>query len=345
MEKLAEKSQRFTPADIANIAQIVRRKGKREKRTPTEEDYVKAVESFKPSVSFSSLARYEELAKKYSREKMQTKSMYIPDVKWNDVIGLEAVKQDMKEAIETPIKHRDIAEKLGIKPAKGILLYGPPGTGKTMLAKAVANELKTSFILVTGDELSRAGPYNVANEIKEKFNLARDNSPAIVFIDEIDMVARSRASSEWRNALTQMLTEMDGITSQSDIVVIGATNTPWDIDNALTRGGRLEKIIYVPLPGESDRIAIINTYLTGLKADPNDIEELARKTEGYSPADLKLIAEEIKRSLFREAVDTKVPRTEVLQADIMSALGKVSRSTSEDQARMYDDFASRRGNP
>ncbi|MDS0256901.1 AAA family ATPase [Thermoplasmatales archaeon AK] len=337
--KLADKSQRFTPADIANIIQVVRRDAKRSKRSPTEADFIEALDNFKPSVSYSSLSRYEEISKKYSRQKMQSKDMYIPDVRWADVIGLDEVKKQIKEAIETPLKHKDLAEKLGIKPAKGILLYGPPGTGKTMLAKAVANELKTSFILVTGDELSKSGPYNVAGMIREKFNLARDNAPSVVFIDEIDMVARNRASSEWRNALTQMLTEMDGITSQSDVVVIGATNAPWDLDPAITRGGRLEKMLYVPLPDASERKLMFMRFLQGLAVPDEDLDWAVNSTDGYSPADIKLLSDEIRRSLFNEAVTTKQPRTKIGREDLAAALSKVGKTPNQDYINMYDQFS------
>ncbi|MEM0158351.1 MAG: ATP-binding protein, partial [Thermoplasmataceae archaeon] len=192
------------------------------------------------------------------------------------------------------------------------------------------------------DELSKSGPYNVASMIREKFNIARDNSPSVVFIDEIDMVARNRASSEWRNALTQMLTEMDGITAQSDVVVIGATNVPWDLDPAIMRGGRLEKTLYVPLPDLETRKLMLKNFLNGIEVLDPDLSEIAARTEYFSPADLKLLSEEVRRSLFNEAIKTKSPRTKIGKDDLESAFAKIKKTTDLEYLKLYDEFSSGR---
>jgi ATPases of the AAA+ class len=333
---LAKRSERFSPADIKLIVDEVKSKI----QNPTTEDYLKFIENFKPSVKISTLIKFENLAKKYSREKMIDKPFGVPDITWDDLGDLEKVKEIIRESVELPIKNREFAEKLGIKPVKGILLYGPPGTGKTSIAKAMANELKASFIILSGEEIASA-QIRAPEVIAEKFNIARDNSPAVIFIDEIDMIAKNRMFNEWRNALTELLTQIDGIRETDDIILVGATNRPWDLDPAILRPGRIDKLVYVPPPDYEGRIKVLKVLTKGLEVDEKTIEEVAKITENYTPADLKLVVDEIRRNLLKEASITNVLRIKVNIDDFKKVLDKVKPSVTKEEIKMYKIFKAR----
>lgn len=334
---LAKKSQRFSPADIKLLVDEVKTSAEREGRRPTTEDYLKAIESFKPSVQISTLIKFENIAKKYSRRKLIGTPYGVPEITWNDLGDLENVKQIIRDSIELPLKNKEFAEKLGIKPVKGVLLYGPPGTGKTSIAKALANELKAAFIILSGEEIASAG-IKAPEVIAEKFNIARDNAPAVIFIDEIDAIAKNRMLNEWRTALTELLSQMDGIRENEDIIVIGATNQPWDLDPAILRPGRFDKIIYVPPPDLTGRISILKVLTRGLEIEDSVISEIAKQTNNFTPADLKLLVEEVKRNLLKEASNTKILRTKVTYADFYYVLKNMKPSVDESTLRMYENF-------
>lgn len=336
-ELLAKKSQRFSPADIKLIVDEVKSQVEREGRKATTEDYLKAIESFKPSVQISTLIKFENIAKKYSRRKLIGTPYGVPEITWDDLGDLEKVKQIIRDSIELPLKNKEFAEKLGIKPVKGVLLYGPPGTGKTSIAKALANELKAAFIILSGEEIASAG-IRAPEVIAEKFNIARDNAPAVIFIDEIDAIAKNRMVNEWRTALTELLSQMDGIRESEDIIVIGATNEPWDLDPAILRPGRFDKIIYVPPPDLNGRISVLKVLTRGLDIDEHTIKEIARNTENFTPADLKLLVEEVKRNLLKEASQTKVLRTKVTYQDFYVVLKNMKPSVNEQTLKMYENF-------
>ncbi|AWR93588.1 AAA family ATPase [Acidianus brierleyi] len=338
---LAKKSNRFSPADIKLLSEKVISECNEKGKYPSTEDFLKYIENYKPSVSISTIIKFENIAKKYSRTKVEIENYGIPDVTWNDLGDLENVKSIIRDSIELPLKNKDFAEKLGIKPVKGILLYGPPGTGKTSIAKALSNEINASFIILSGDEIASAGPLKAPELISEKFAVAKDNSPSIIFIDEVDMLARARAFNEWRNALTQLLAEMDGIRDIGDVIVIGATNRPWDIDPALLRPGRFDKIIFVPPPDYVGRIKVLKVITRGLEIDDFTIQEVAKLTENFTPADLKLVIEEIKRNLLKEATQTKILRTKININDFKKVLQIVKPSVTQDQIKLYEDFMKR----
>ena len=338
VELLAKKSNRLSPADIKEIVEEVKIKCEKEGRTPTTQDFIQALENYKPSVPLSTLIKFETLSKKYSRHKLGEKPYGVPDVKWDDLGDLEEVKAIIRESVELPIKNKEIAEKLNIKPVKGLLLYGPPGTGKTSIAKALANELNLAFIVLSGEEISALGPFQAGELIAEKFHIARDNAPAVIFIDEIDMIARARGSNEWRTALTELLNQMDGIRENEEVIVVGATNRPWDLDPAILRPGRFDKIIYVPPPNFEGRIKVLRVLCKGLTVDDKTLENVARITEGYTPADLKLVVEEVKRNLLKEASQTGVVRTQVTFNDFVKVLANIKPSVTPELLKMYEEF-------
>ncbi|MBR9682030.1 MAG: CDC48 family AAA ATPase [Candidatus Altiarchaeota archaeon] len=231
----------------------------------------------------------------------------IPRVKWDDVGGLVEVKEELKESIEWPLNYPESYSQMGIEPPKGVLLYGPPGTGKTMLAKAVANEANANFIAVKGPEIFSKWVGESEKAIRKIFRKARQVTPAIIFFDEIDSLASKRGSDASSGAadkvMNQILTELDGIENLRGVVVLAATNRIDLIDSALTRPGRLDKSIVVPMPNKEARLAIFKVHTSKVPLLKGvDFNELARKTEGYSGADIAAISREAVMDVMRDSM-------------------------------------------
>ena len=187
-----------------------------------------------------------------------------PTTTWDDVGGVEAVKQDLQEAVEWPLKHPGIFKKMGVRAPRGILLYGPPGTGKTLLAKAVANQSEANFILVNGPELLNKFVGESERGVRKIFEKARQAAPTIIFFDEIDSIAprrgRGNDTSVTERMVNQLLTEIDGLQELNDVVVIAATNRPDILDPALLRPGRFDRVILTPVPDEKSRYNIFQIH-------------------------------------------------------------------------------------
>ncbi len=228
----------------------------------------------------------------------------IPNVKWNQIGGLEEAKKELKEAVELPLKKPELFEKMGIRSVKGILLYGPPGTGKTLLAKAVANESEANFIAIRGPELISKWVGESERGIREVFRKARSASPCIIFFDEIDALVPPRGSSETltlERTVNQMLSEMDGVQNLKDVVIIGATNRADMIDPALLRPGRFDKLILIPLPDLETRESILNVHSKKMPLNKNiNLKEIAKQTEGFSGADLEDLCREAGMEAMRD---------------------------------------------
>ena len=240
----------------------------------------------------------------------------IPDIKWDDVGGLEDVKQELKEAVEWPLKHPETFQRLGIRPPKGTLLYGIPGTGKTLLAKAVASESEANFISVKGPELLSKWVGESEKGVREVFRKAKQASPTVIFFDEIDAIASTRSGNDTDSGVTkrvvnQLLTEMDGLEELEDVAIIAATNRPDILDAGLMRPGRFDRHIQVKEPDEEARISIFKVHTKGMPlADDVDIKKLAKNTDGYVGADIEaddLEASEITYKYFKDAIDKVKP--------------------------------------
>ncbi len=230
-----------------------------------------------------------------------------PNVKWEDIGALETAKQELKEAVEWPLKYGKVFEHMNAKPPKGILLYGPPGTGKTLLAKAVATESEANFISVKGPEFLNKWVGESEKAVRETFRKARQASPCVIFMDEIDSIAPERGtggdSNVTERVISQMLTEMDGLEGLSDVVVIAATNRPDIMDPALLRPGRFDKSIFIAPPDEESRKSIFGIHTRGRPlADDVDIGVLAQKTEGCTGADISAICNEAVMNAVRKLV-------------------------------------------
>ncbi len=310
-----------------------------EKLVVTEEDLMEALKVVPPSA-------------------MREVLVEVPKVHWNDIGGLDEVKQELRESVEWPIKYKTLFKKIGIQPPKGILLYGPPGTGKTLLAKAVATESGANFIAVKGPEVLSKWVGESEKIIREIFRKARQVSPTVIFFDEIDSIAPRRGhhldSGVLDRLVNQLLTELDGITSRGDVVVIAATNRPDILDPALLRPGRFDRIIYVPPPDEKARLEILKIHTKNVPLDEDvDLEEIAKKTEGYSGADLEALVKEAAmialREAYQKAKESGDSESEVMktleQMDVKvrrdhfeKAMEKVRPSVTDEMIEFYKQF-------
>ena len=256
----------------------------------------------------------------------------IPNVTWDDVGGLESLKEELQEAVEWPLKHKDAFEHADVSPPKGILLYGPPGTGKTLIAKAVANTTESNFISIKGPELLSKWVGESEKGVREIFRKARQASPCIIFLDEIDAIAPSRSSGTSDSHVTErvvskILTEIDGLEELQNVVVIGATNRIDIVDSALLRPGRFDRIIEVPLPDAKARENIFKIH-TKKKPLTKDIDfaQLVEKTQGFSGAEIEGVCSRAAITAIKRFVNTKeksVKSIKITQEDLLNAISKV----------------------
>jgi transitional endoplasmic reticulum ATPase len=263
-----------------------------------------------------------------------------PNVKWEDIGGLGDVKQELKEAVEWPIKFPDSFRKVGISPPKGILIYGPPGTGKTLLAKAVATESEANFIQIKGPSLLSMWVGKSEEGVRKIFERARQVAPCIIFFDEIDSLAGRRgrdlgSSGVTERVLNQLLAEMDGIESLNEIVVIGATNRPDMLDSAILRPGRFDRLVKVMPPNQDARLAIFKVHTKKMPLSKDvSLSNLSEKTDGYTGADIEAVCREAGMLALRESMDAK----DVKKKHFDSAMKKFGPSVTQDDVRRYNEI-------
>jgi len=299
------------------------------------------------------MSDFQEALKEVEPSAMREVLVEVPDIKWEDIGGLESVKEELREAIEWPLKYPELFAQMNAIPPKGLLLYGPPGTGKTLLAKAAANESEANFISVKGPELLNKFVGESEKAIREIFRKARQASPCIIFFDEIDSVAPVRGSGSGDSNVTervisQFLTEMDGLEELRNVVIIAATNRPDIVDPALLRPGRFDRMLLVPPPDLEARKQIfwIHTKKTPLAEDVKT-DELARKTEGYTGADIASICntavmlsikEHIGKAKDPEDAKKRAKGLKVARRHFDEAMQKV-KPISGQELRMYERFS------
>ncbi len=251
----------------------------------------------------------------------------VPDVNFDQIGGLDYQISEIREVVELPLKRPELFKRVGIDPPKGVLLYGSPGTGKTLLAKAVAQSTKASFIRVVGSELVQKYIGEGARLVRELFEMAQNKSPAIIFIDELDAIGSRRIDGatsgdrEVQRTLMQLLAEMDGFDPRGEVKLVAATNRPDMLDPALLRPGRFDRLIYVPMPDREARLSIlkIHTRNMNLHHDVN-LKQIADIADGASGAELKALATEA--GMF--AIQNE--REMIYQSDFQSAWNKIVRA-------------------
>ncbi|MCK4380649.1 MAG: AAA family ATPase, partial [Candidatus Lokiarchaeota archaeon] len=251
---------------------------------------------------------FEEALKEVLPSGIREVFVEVPNVPWEQVGGLDDLKQKLVEAVDWPLSHPTIFTRMGINPPKGILLYGPPGCGKTLLARAVATESKANFISIKGPELLSKWVGESEKAIREVFRIAKQASPCIIFFDEFDSIAPSRGrhtsdSGVTEKVLSQFLTELDGLEVMKDILVIAATNRPDILDPALIRPGRIDRILLVPLPDEKGRLEILKIFTKEMPLASNiKLEDLNDTINGFSGADIETWCREAAMIALRENI-------------------------------------------
>jgi transitional endoplasmic reticulum ATPase len=299
----------------------------------------------------------------------------VPTVTWDDIGGLEDVKRELKETVQYPVEHPEMYQKFGMSPSKGVLFYGPPGCGKTLLAKAIANECQANFISIKGPELLTMWFGESEANVRDIFDKARSAAPCVLFFDELDAIAKARGSSlgdaggAADRVINQILTEMDGMGAKKNVFIIGATNRPDIIDPAILRPGRLDQLIYIPLPDLPSRVAVLRAALRNSPvAKDVDLEFLGKKTPGFSGADLTEICQRACKLAIRESIEKNIelinakkqqqqsmetgeggkaeepevdedPVPEITRAHFEEAMRFARRSVTDNDIRKYEMFS------
>ncbi|MEK6948608.1 MAG: AAA family ATPase [Nanoarchaeota archaeon] len=254
-----------------------------------------------------------------------------PKVSWDNIGGLSAQANEIREVVELPLKKPELFKKVGITPPKGILLYGAPGTGKTLLAKAVASSTDSTFIQIVASELVQKFIGEGAKMVKEIFELARKRAPSIVFIDELDALAAKRiemgtsGEREVNRTFMQLLAEIDGFHPLDNVKIVGATNRRDILDPAITRPGRLDRLIHVPLPKKEGRLEILKIHSQNMSLEPDvDLINLSLSMEDMSGAEIKAVCTEAGYFAIRSN------RTKITRDDMLKAVDKVKHEELEE---------------
>ena len=293
----------------------------------------------------------------------------VPDVKWEDIGGLEETKRELQEMVRYPIEHRHLFERFGMQASRGVLFYGPPGCGKTLMAKAIANECGANFISVKGPELLNMWFGGSEANVRNLFDKARAASPCILFFDEMDSIARARGSGAGGSSdtsdrvINQILSEIDGMGSGKTLFIIGATNRPDILDPGIMRPGRLDQLIYIPLPDRASRVSIFKANLRKSPiGDDISLDELADATEGFSGADITEICQRAAKNAIRDSITAGIERQKrvdageltqeeadalpdpvpcITRAHFEASMSKARRSVGPEIIAQYDEFSSK----
>ncbi|MDX2161963.1 MAG: AAA family ATPase [bacterium] len=271
-----------------------------------------------------------------------------PNIAFKDVGGMDKLKEEIRIKIIHPVQHPEIYKAYGKKAGGGILMYGPPGCGKTYLARATAGEIRASFISIGIHDVLNMWIGQSERNLHQLFELARRTAPCVIFIDEVDALGADRTDmkhSAARTTINQLLVELDGVNVSNDgVLILAATNAPWHIDPALRRPGRFDQILFVPPPDAPARAEILRVMLRDKPAEQTDIDQLAKKTGGFSGADLKAVVERAIEEKLRDALKTGIPAP-LTTADLLRSVGTVKPSTREwfATARNYALYANESG--
>jgi transitional endoplasmic reticulum ATPase len=337
LDDLARRTYGFVGADIAALTReaaleavrrIMPRLNLADEAIPTEILDALTVE----------LKDFENALKRVQPSAMREVMVEAPQVRWDDIGGLDAARDRLREGVELPLKHPEAFRRLGIRAAKGFLLYGPPGTGKTLLAKAAAREAEANFIATKSSDLLSKWYGESEQQITRLFNRARQVAPTIIFIDELDGLVPARGGGLGEPQVTErvvntILSEMDGLEELQNIVVIGATNRPNLIDPALLRPGRFDELIYVGVPDTAGRRRILAIHTEGMPlASDVDLEKIAQRTDHFTGADLEDLVRRAGLTALRRGLDA----AEVTMADFEVALGETRASVTSEMLEEYE---------
>jgi transitional endoplasmic reticulum ATPase len=339
LKKLSDMTHGYTGADLSSLGRETAMKALRRylPQINLEEERIPPSVLEKMEVTMEDFINaYKEITPTAMREVY----IEVPNVHWADIGGLDEVKQEVKEAVEWPIRSPEIFSRLGIRPPKGILLCGPPGCGKTLMARAVATESETNFITIKGPEVFSKWVGESEKAIREVFRKARMAAPAVIFFDEIDSLVPRRGagfsdSGVSERVISQLLTEMDGIVTLEDIVVIAATNRPDIVDPAVLRPGRFDRLIYVPEPDDKSRLQILKIYTKSMPlAKDVDLNTLVPALKNHSGADIEALCREAAMDTLRRDTNSK----EVCMQDFQNAMKRIGPSITPDMEKWYKSF-------
>ena len=342
LKRLADVTHGYTGADIASLCREAAMKALR--RYIPETNLEK--ERIAPEILEKMVVKMEDFTSAYREitpTAMREVYVEVPQVKWDQVGGLKQVKQELMESVEWPLKKPEVFKRMGINPPRGILLYGPPGSGKTLLARAVATESEANFISIKGPEMFSKWVGESEKAIREVFRKGRTAAPAIIFFDELDAIVPRRGlgyadSGASERVISQLLTEIDGIETLQNVLVIAATNRPDMLDPAVMRPGRFDRLIYVPSPDFDSLKEIFRIHAGSMPLSKDvSLDELARKAQGYSGADIEAICREAAMNALREDVDA----TEVSRRDFDEAMERVGPSIAPEDDAWYQKFSKR----
>lgn len=334
LDHLAEITHGFVGADLAAVAREAAMKALR--RYLPQIDLEKPIPAEVLERMQVTLEDFNGALREVSPSVLREVFVETSNVTWDDVGGLEKVKQRLREAVEWPLKHPEAFKRVGIRPSRGILLYGPPGTGKTLLAKAVANESEANFIAIKGPEIISKWVGESEKGVRQVFKKAKQAAPCIVFLDELDSLAPRRGlSADSRvseRVVAQLLTSMDGLERMEGVVVIGATNRPDIIDPGLLRAGRFDHLLLTPPPDEASREAILRIHTKDMPLENVDLKALAAKTEGYVGADIESLCREAGLLALRKNMEAET----VTAKDFERGLETVKPSVDEKSVASYE---------
>ncbi|MBN1784864.1 MAG: CDC48 family AAA ATPase [Candidatus Bathyarchaeota archaeon] len=339
LKKISKMTHGYTGADMSSLSRETAMKALRRylPEINLEEERIPPSVLEKMEVRMEDfLAAYREITPTAMREVY----IEVPTVRWTEVGGLAEVKEDLKEAVEWPLKNPNVFTRMGIRPPKGIMLYGPPGCGKTLLARAVATESEANFITIKGPEVFSKWVGESEKAIREVFRKARMASPAVIFFDEFDSLVPGRGmgyadSGVTERVISQLLTELDGLVSLEDVVIIAATNRPDIVDPAILRPGRFDRLIYVPEPDNDSRLAIFKIYTKGMPlAKDVNLSQLVLLTKKYSGADIEALCREAGLNALRTDIKAK----EVNNTDFRKAAEKIGPSIMPNMESWYKGF-------
>ncbi|CAN8010907.1 unnamed protein product [Ixodes pacificus] len=365
LEKISAESHGFVGSDLAALCSEAALQQIREKMDliDLDDDQIDAEVLSSLAVTMDN---FRWAMGKSSPSALRETVVEVPTVTWLDIGGLDNVKKELQEMIQYPVEYPEKFLKFGMTPSRGVLFYGPPGCGKTLLAKAIANECQANFISIKGPELLTMWFGESEANVRDVFDKARAAAPCVLFFDELDSIAKARggnvgdAGGAADRVINQILTEMDGMSSKKNVFIIGATNRPDIIDPAILRPGRLDQLIYIPLPDEKSRMAILKANLRKSPLAPDvDLTFLASISPGFSGADLTEICQRACKLAIRESIEQEIrkekeraqnpdanmdvedsdPVPEIRKDHFEEAMKFARRSVSENDIRKYEMFA------